>query len=63
VSANGLVYFLNDDGVMNVVRPGAEFERVARNEMGEKCFASPAVSQGRLLLRGDRHLFCIGHAP
>jgi hypothetical protein len=60
VSAGGLVYFLNDEGVMNVVKPGPQFERVAKNEIGEKCFPSPAISGGRLYLRGDRHLFCIG---
>ncbi|MHB8523390.1 MAG: outer membrane protein assembly factor BamB family protein [Limisphaerales bacterium] len=59
VSANGLVYFLNDEGTMNVVRPGRAFERVAQNEIGERCFASPAVSQGEMFLRGDKHLFCI----
>ena len=60
VSANGLVYFLNDNGVMNVVKPGPTFERVARNELREKTFASPAISDGQLFLRSDKHLFCIG---
>jgi len=60
VSAEGRVYFLNDRGVMNVVRPGPKFERVAQNEIGEKCFASPAISRGRMFLRGEKHLFCIG---
>jgi outer membrane protein assembly factor BamB len=62
VSANGLVYFLNDYGVMHVVRPGASYELVARNEVGEKTFASPAISDGQLFLRGDKHLLCIGAA-
>jgi outer membrane protein assembly factor BamB len=60
VSAGGLVYFLNDIGVMNVIRPGPEFARVAQNELGEKCFASPAMSRGQLFLRGQNHLYCIG---
>ena len=60
VSAQGLVYFLNDRGVVNVVKPGAAFTRVAQNEMGEKCFASPAISHGQIFIRGDQHLFCIG---
>src|SRR5437867_10099791 len=60
VSAAGLVYFLNDEGVMNVVRPGPVFERVARNELHEKTFASPAISQGQIFLRGDKTLFCVG---
>jgi outer membrane protein assembly factor BamB len=40
VSANGLVYFLNDDGVTHVFKAGPKFELVARNELGEKTFAS-----------------------
>jgi outer membrane protein assembly factor BamB len=61
VSARGLVYFLNDEGVMNVVKPGPQFVREARNEIGEACFASPALSGGRIFLRGERHLFCVGN--
>ncbi len=60
VSANGLVYFLSDKGVMTVVKPGAEFKVVARNELGEETNASPAISRGQMFLRGDKHLFCIG---
>ncbi|HWN97279.1 MAG TPA: PQQ-binding-like beta-propeller repeat protein [Methylomirabilota bacterium] len=60
VSANGLVYFLNDNGVMNVVRPGVTFDRVAKNELGEKTFASPAISDGQLFIRSENSLFCIG---
>jgi outer membrane protein assembly factor BamB len=63
VSAGGLVYFLNDEGVMNIVRPGLQFERVARNDLGERTFASPAISHGQLFLRGDHSLFCIGTPP
>ena len=59
VSANGLVYFLNDNGVMHVVRPGKEFHLMARNELGEKTYASPAISGGRLFLRGFKNLYCI----
>ena len=60
VSANGLVYFLNDDGVTHVVKPGPEFNLVARNEIGEKCFASPAISRVQIFLRGTGSLFCAG---
>ncbi len=60
VSAEGRVYFLNVRGVMNVVKCGPEFVPLAQNEIGERCFASPAISQGQILLRGDKHLFCIG---
>lgn len=60
VSAGGLVYFLNDNGVMNVVKPGPLYVQMAQNDIGEKTFASPAISQGQIFLRGEKHLFCIG---
>jgi hypothetical protein len=60
VSANGLVYFVNDDGVANVVKAGPKFERVARNELGERVYASPAISGGQIFLRGFENLYCIG---
>jgi outer membrane protein assembly factor BamB len=60
VSANGLVYFIADTGVTTVVKPGPAFDAVARNELGETVFASPAISQGQLFIRGEKTLFCIG---
>ena len=60
VTANGLVYFLNDDGVVNVIKAGSQFERVARNELGEKTYASPAISGGQIFLRSFEQLYCIG---
>jgi hypothetical protein len=62
VSAGRLVFFLNDKGVMNIVKPGPVFERVAQNALGEKCFASPAISEGQIFLRGENHLYCIQEA-
>jgi outer membrane protein assembly factor BamB len=63
VTANGLVFFLNDDGVTHVVKAGPRYELVARNELGEKTYASPALSGGQIFLRGFAHLYCIGKRP
>jgi len=60
VTANGLVYFLSDDGVTTVVKPEPQFEPTARNELGEETYASPAISNGHMYIRGIKHLFCIG---
>ncbi|MHC4594859.1 MAG: outer membrane protein assembly factor BamB family protein [Planctomycetota bacterium] len=60
VSANGLVYFLSDKGIMTVVRPGPQFDVVAENQLGEETYASPAISNGLMFLRGAEHLYCIG---
>jgi outer membrane protein assembly factor BamB len=60
VLVEGLVYLINDDGRINVIRPGPEFERVTQSELGEQCYASPAISDGQVFLRGFKHLFCLG---
>ena len=62
VAAGGLVYFLSDAGVTRVVRPGTQFELIAENRIGERCYASPAISRGQIFLRSDKHLFCVGES-
>jgi hypothetical protein len=32
---------------------------LAENQMGERIVASPVALSNRLLIRGERHLFCI----
>ena len=60
VLANGLVYMPNDEGVITVIKPGPALEILARNPLGEGMFASPAISNGKIYLRGFKNLFCIG---
>jgi hypothetical protein len=60
VLVEGLAFLINDDGQVNVVKPGRQFERVASYDLGESCYASPAISDGQVFLRGFRHLFCFG---
>jgi hypothetical protein len=60
VSAEGRLYFLDDDGVMHVLRAGPKFEVIAGNDLGEACRASPAISRGRMFLRARHHVYCIG---
>jgi hypothetical protein len=60
VLVGGLVFLINDDGDVNVIKPGPQLERVAQFQLGEGCYASPAISDGQVFLRGFRHLFCIG---
>jgi outer membrane protein assembly factor BamB len=60
VAAGGLAYFTDDEGVTQVVRPGDTFDVVSKNELGERCFSSPAVSGGRIYFRTEHSLICIG---
>jgi len=60
VLVEGRIFLINDNGQVNVIKPGRKFECVATYELGESCYASPAISEGRVFLRGFKHLFCIG---
>lgn len=60
VLANGLVYMPNDEGIITVIKPGPTYESIAKNSIGETLFASPAISNGKIFIRGTKHLFCIG---
>jgi outer membrane protein assembly factor BamB len=62
VTAGGLVYFPADDGLTKVIKPGKEVEILSENPIGELTNSSPAISQGQIFLRGEKHLFCIGKA-
>jgi outer membrane protein assembly factor BamB len=60
VYGDGKVYFLSDTGETSVIEAGPEFKLLARNPLNEKCQASMAVSEGRLFIRSEKRLFCIG---
>ena len=60
VLAGGLVYMPNDDGVVTIFKPGKTYEEVAKTSIGEGMFASPAISNGKIYLRGKKNLYCIG---
>ncbi len=56
------LYLLATDGTMIVVQAGPEYKELARSELGDTCHASPAFADGRIFIRGDQNLYCIGNA-
>ena len=60
VLADGRIYILSEDGVTLVLRPGPQYNEVARNSLGENFLASMAVSQGHFYIRSSQHLYSIG---
>ena len=60
VAADGHVYLLNEDGETVVLAAGPDARVVARNALGERALASPAIAHGRVYIRTDQHLFAIG---
>jgi outer membrane protein assembly factor BamB len=62
VSAEGRLYFLDDDGTTWVLKAGAKFEIMGKNPLDEPCSASPAIAHGHLYIRGLQNLYSIGAA-
>jgi outer membrane protein assembly factor BamB len=60
LAADGRIYFLNRAGVCTVVAAADKFERLAVNRVEDETIASPAVSGGRIFLRGQKAVYCIG---
>jgi outer membrane protein assembly factor BamB len=54
------LYLLSEKGVMYIAEAGAEYKQLAKCELGEKCFASPAFADGRIYIRGVENLYCVG---
>lgn len=59
VAADGKIYCTSEEGAVYVLAAGPDFEVIARNPMGEPCFATPAISAGVLYFRTTRSLLAI----
>ncbi len=58
--AAGRVYIVGRDGTTMVLREGDEYEVLAVNRLSESVDASPVIVGDKLLLRGEKHLYCLG---
>jgi outer membrane protein assembly factor BamB len=63
VAAGEHLLMTSEDGDTFVVRAGPRHEVIRTNSVGEPVYASPAISDGRIYIRGERHLFAIGARP
>ncbi len=59
LTADGRIYLVSG-GRSYVVRAGEKPEVLGKGELGDPSNASPAVSGGRLIVRGARNVWCIG---
>jgi outer membrane protein assembly factor BamB len=55
------VYAPSEEGDVHVFAASpAAYQPLAKNHLGERFRASPAVADGRLYVRGQNHLYCVG---
>jgi outer membrane protein assembly factor BamB len=58
----GHLLLTSEAGDTFVLRAGPKFEFVRKNPLGEKVYASLAAADGRLFIRGETNLFCVGES-
>lgn len=60
VAADGRIYCVGETNGVRVVKAGPEFELLAVNPVGETCMSTPAIADGMLFLRTEKHLVALG---
>jgi outer membrane protein assembly factor BamB len=63
VASDGKIYLASEDGDVFVVKAGPKYELLAKNPVGEVMMATPAISDGLVIVRTVSHLFAFGEAP
>jgi len=60
VAGDGKVYMTSEKGKIAVLRPDGSLEPIAVNDIGEDCYATPALADGRIYVRSTNTLFAFG---
>lgn len=63
VAANGKIYQGTEEGTMYVLEAGPEHRELAVHEFGEPLMATPAISEGLVLVRTPSKLVALGARP
>jgi outer membrane protein assembly factor BamB len=54
------VLLMSEKSELAVLELGAKFVDPEKRPLGEGAYATPAVADGRVFVRGEKHLFCFG---
>ena len=60
VAGDNKIFMVSETGETFVLEAGREPNILSQNPLDERIIASPAISDGNLILRSDGTLFCIG---
>ncbi|MFC2124371.1 PQQ-binding-like beta-propeller repeat protein [Bacteroidota bacterium] len=58
--ADGKVYFLDMDGIMHIFNVDKTLTLLGEPQLGENSVSTPAFTDGRIYLRSDKFLYCLG---
>jgi outer membrane protein assembly factor BamB len=59
ICVDGKIYCVTQTGEVVVIAAAPEFKLLGRTALGEGSHATPAVANGRMIIRGFEHVFCL----
>ena len=62
VAADGKIFVTSEEGKLTVLKPGADWEVLRTNDMGDACYATPAIVDGKIYVRTTSALYCFEKA-
>lgn len=60
VAADGKVFLASERGVVTVLEAVGEWEILSSHDFGERIMATPIIAHGKIYLRTDEALYCLG---
>jgi len=60
VGADGRLYIASEDGEVYVISATEDMKQIARNDMKEVIMATPAISDGLIIIKTMGHLYAVG---
>ncbi|MBN1127253.1 MAG: PQQ-binding-like beta-propeller repeat protein [Sedimentisphaerales bacterium] len=63
VLAGSKLYLLGNKGLMHILDTGREYKEQTQGKIDDMCYASPAVVDGTIVIRGINNLWCIKANP
>lgn len=60
IAFDGKILLTSEDGDTFIIKAGPKHEVLGTNSVAEPVYASPAVADGRIFIRGEKNLYCIG---
>jgi len=60
VAADGKLFIASEEGILTVLKAGAQWEILSVNNLEDECFATPAINGSQLIVRTRGSLYAFG---
>ena len=60
VAGDGKIYTVSESGKVAVIKAGRDWELLTMGDLGEECYATPALAEGQIIVRTKRSLCAFG---